>query len=147
EIVTAALRHANGDPRYASLLESLVNNPVFNDLATMTPDGRSEALKLMRANLSNPAAPAVTMALVQSMILLQTPKAKLQALQALQSGSPLNTDQIRESMGLLASVGALTPGDQELVTEGLKGARANATYAEKLRSLITDQKFFKLKPD
>jgi peptidoglycan hydrolase-like protein with peptidoglycan-binding domain len=62
---------------------------------------------------------------------------------------PLTDQKLNSTTGLIGSPGfkGLTDADKALVTDGLKGAKANPAYADNVKTLVNDPKFAALKPE
>jgi len=62
---------------------------------------------------------------------------------------PLTDQKLNSTTGLIGSPGftKLSDADKALVTDGLKGAKANPAYADNVKTLVNDPKFQALKPE
>src|SRR5262245_14733164 len=62
---------------------------------------------------------------------------------------PLTDQKLNSTTGLIGSPGftKLSDADKALVTDGLKGAKADPAYADNMKTLVNDPKFQALKPE
>jgi hypothetical protein len=146
----ATLKSLKADPRVKGdvqmQLGRMIGSPGFDALG---PKGQVAALELFKANLGDKDALKRVHTAVNSMDSIKSKQGRLDVLEGLRDGSPLTQDKLDKTTSLLHSTefGKLKQSDQELITGGIKGAKADPKYTENLKKLIEDPKFKALKPD
>jgi hypothetical protein len=130
-------------------LEPLKNLQESASFKALDAEGQKQALALMRANYGDDQARGRVQEAVDSLGSVKSAAGKAQVLEGLAQGSPLTADKLANTKALLGSpkFAGLSEADQKLVTEGLKGAKADPKYAESTKKLLEDAKFQALKPD
>jgi hypothetical protein len=130
-------------------LEPLKNLQGSASFKALDAEGQKQALALMRANYQDPDARGRVQEALDSTGSVKSAAGKAQVLEGLVQGSPLTADKLANTKALLGSpkFAGLSEANQNLITEGLKGAKADPKFAENTKKLIEDPKFAALKPD
>ena len=130
-----------GDPGKIDNLTKLATAPSFDQLKT------AEQTKMLDALAKHPDDSQ----LAESLGRLashpgykhQTDAIKGSLVDTFSSSSPLKKENFDSTMGLVSSpqFRRLSDGEKSIVADGLKGAKANAAYAENIKKLLDDTKF------
>ncbi len=136
-----------GDPGKIDNLTKLATSPGFEQLSNV------EQKKMMGALAKSPDDAKLAEGLGK---LAGSPAfrgssdaVKNSVVDTLSANPPLTDEKLNSTTGLIGSPGftKLSDADKALVTDGLKGAKANPAYADNVKTLVNDPKFQALKPE
>jgi hypothetical protein len=139
-----ALKQLNADPRVKGdtrmQLGKMIGSPGFDALG---PKGQVAAFELFKANLGDKDALKRVNTAVNSMDAVKSKQGRLDVLEGLRDGSPLTQQKLDKTTSLLHSkeFGKLKQSDQELVTTGIKDAKADPARVENLQKIVEDPRF------